>query len=208
MINCISVIAIGTCNFWKGPVDPQPFWLCVATHCPNKGRTAGGLKVKLAQQAAAAAVCTTCGSPPDDVSDPEVDNEELLVSSRSTSTTPTPWSDSPPPSSSTSKVGSKGPQVKSSSFKTALSALGKHAKESKDLQGWVELILAEAKKTSPDKHMWGGWLATMVPKLPWWCNEGLLSLINRAGHVRFRKVWTDIAASATPSAAAASPQMF
>ncbi len=109
--------------------------------------------------------CTTCGSPTGDVSDPEVYVEEPLVSSRSTSTTPTPWSSSPLPSSSSFKAGSKGPQVKGSSFKTALSALAKLGEESKEFHGWVKLILAEAKKTSSDKHMWGGWLATMVPKL-------------------------------------------
>ncbi len=120
-----------------------------------KGQRADGHKVKLSQQAAAAAAAAV-RPVTDDVSDPEVDDEEPLVSSRSTSATPTPQYVSPPPASSTCKAGSKGPHVKSSSFQTALSALEKHAEESKELQGQVELILTEAKKTSSDNHMWGG----------------------------------------------------
>ncbi len=130
------------------------------TSSESRDGTAGGLKAKLAQQAAAAAPVAHVTVPHDD---PEVDDEEPLVSSRSISTTPTSRSSSPPPSSSTSNAGSKGPQIKSSSFKTALSALEKCAEESKELQGWVDIILALAKQALSDKHFWAGCLATMVP---------------------------------------------
>ncbi len=121
-----------------------------------KGRCAGGLNAKLAQQAASS---SSSAAAPDDADD--------NPSSHSHSTTPTPRSGSPQPSSSSAsfsafKAKSSTP---SSFYKTALSVLERRAEESRELQELVQMILDEAKKTYSDKHMWGGWLAMMVPWL-------------------------------------------
>ncbi len=95
-----------------------------------KGWTAGGLKVKLTQQAAAAATAVLPVIAHPDVNDDvilEIDNDEPLVSFLSTASTS--WSGSSQPSTSTSSNAGKS----TSTYNTALSVLEKHAEESQEL---------------------------------------------------------------------------
>ncbi len=94
-----------------------------------------------------------------------LDYDEDPGASRSTSVRPTSWPSTQPPSTSTSKAGSKGPNIKSSFYKSALDTLEKRVEEFGERQGRVEMILTETQPDSSAKNMWGRWLPSMVRQL-------------------------------------------
>ncbi len=116
-------------------------------------RHGGGLTNKLASKVASAATAY----PHQDVTDDDDDEEEEEdPEPRYSSTTPVPHTSTPPPSTSKSS-SSKGPAVKSSQNVI----MEKRAEESEKLQDRVE----DTKEGKSAKHIWGQWLASMVPQI-------------------------------------------